>query len=70
MAEKVASDSSENPENLVFAALQQRHMRERIEQEEIFKNEIAAARAKAKANVYATREAEKDELQAKQDKVS
>ena len=44
-------------------------MRERIEQEEIFKNEVEAARAKAKANVYALREAEKDALQAKHDKV-
>ena len=44
-------------------------MRERIEQKEIFKNEVEAARAKAKANVYALREAEKDALQATHDKV-
>lgn len=44
-------------------------MRERIEQEEIFKNELEAARAKAKANVYALREVEKDALQATHDKV-
>ena len=44
-------------------------MRERIEMEELFKNEVDAARAYATAQVDEARQSEKEELLAKQDKV-
>lgn len=55
---------------MVFAALQQRHMRERVEMEELFNNEVDSARAFAKAYAEETRQMERDNLMAKQDQVS
>ena len=54
---------------MIFAALQQRHMRERVELEELFKNETDSARAFAKAHAEENRQMERDQLMAKQDQV-
>ena len=70
MAEKIASVDPEKAEKMIFAALQQRHMRERIELEELFKNETDSARAYAKAQADEARQTERDQLLAKQDQVS
>lgn len=69
LSKKVASGDPEKAEQLIFAALQQRHMRERVELEELFKNETEAARAYAKAHAEEVRQAEKENLLAQQDKV-
>lgn len=55
---------------MVFAALQQRHMRERVELEELFNDEVDSARAFAKAHAEEMRQIERDGLLAKQDQVS
>ena len=55
---------------MVFAALQQRHMRERVELEELFNNEVDSARAFAKAHAEESRQLERDSLLGKQDQVS
>jgi len=70
LAEKIASADPEKAEKMIFAALQQRHMRERIELEELFKNETDSARAYAKAHADEERQTERDQLLGKQDQVS
>ena len=70
LAEKIANTSAEKAEQMVFAALQQRHMRERVELEELFNNEVDSARAFAKAHAEESRQLERDSLLGKQDQVS
>lgn len=53
----------------MFAALQQRHLRERMEQEEVFKGEKESAVLSAKAQLEDERQTKKEELSAAQDKV-
>ena len=64
------SDDPDNAEKLLFATLQQRHMRERIELEEIFEGEKESAVISAKAELEEARQLEKEEISAAQDKVS
>ena len=64
------SDDPDNAERLLSATLQQRHMRERIELEEIFKGEEESAVISAKAELEEARQLEKEEMSAAQDKVS
>ena len=50
--------------------MQQRHIQERVQLEEQFNREIDAAKAEARAHMAETRQAEREELIAEQEKVS
>lgn len=60
---------SEQAGNTIYQVLQQRHMRERVQLEEQFSREIAAAKAEARAQMAETRQAEREEMVADQEKV-
>ena len=62
--------SSEQAGNTIYRVLQQRHMQERVQMEDQFNNEIAAAKAEARALMSDTCQAEREELIARQEKVS
>lgn len=55
--------------NTIYQVLQQRHIQERVRLEEQFNREIDAAKAEARAQMAETRQAEREELNAEQDKV-
>lgn len=55
--------------NTIYQVLQQRHIQERVRLEEQFNREIDAAKAEARAQMAETRQAEREELIAEQDKV-
>ena len=65
----VGSGDPQNAENLVYKVLEQRHMRERAEQEEQFAQEIEVARIELRAAINESRQAEREELVANQEKV-
>ena len=65
----VGSSDPQNAENLVYKVLEQRHMRERAEQEEQFAQEIEIARIELRAAIDENRQAEREELVANQEKV-
>ena len=69
LAKQVANGDPRNAENLIFKVLEQRHMRERAEQEEQFSREMDIARAELRADVEENRQAEREELIAQQEKV-
>lgn len=69
LAKIVANGDPQNAENLVYKVLEQRHMRERAEQEEEFAQELEAARVELRASVDESRQAEREELVASQEKV-
>ena len=60
---------SERAGNTIYQVLQQRHMRERVQLEEQFSREIAAAKAEARAQMAESRQAEREEIVAEQEKV-
>ena len=65
----VGSSDSQNAENLVFKVLEQRHMRERAELEEQFAQEMEVARVEMRAAIDESRQAEREEQIAAQEKV-
>lgn len=69
LAKQVANGDPKNAENLIFKVLEQRHMRERAEQEEQFAREVEIARTELRADVEENRQAEREELIAQQEKV-
>ena len=60
---------SEKAGNTIYQVLQQRHMRERVQLEEQCSREIAAAKADARAQMAESRQAEREEMVAEQEKV-
>lgn len=60
---------SEKAGNTIYQVLQQRHMRERVKLEEQCSREIAAAKADARAQMAESRQAEREEMVAEQEKV-
>lgn len=60
---------SEQAGNTIYHVLQQRHMRERVQLEEQFNREIAAAKAEARAQMAEARQTEREEIVAEQEKV-
>ena len=69
LAKIVASGDPQSAESLVFKVLEQRHMRERAEQEEQFAREMEIARVELRAAIDESRQAEREELIAAQEKV-
>lgn len=61
---------SERAGNTIFQVLQQRHIQERVQREDQFNREIDAAKAEARARMAETRQAEREELIAEQEKVT
>lgn len=69
LAKIVASGDSQNAENLVFKVLEQRHMRERAEQEEQFARELEISRVELRATFDENRQAQREALIATQEEV-
>ena len=69
LVDVVQNLDSERAGNAIYQVLQQRHIQERVQLEEQFNREIAAAKAEARAQMAETRQAEREELIAEQDKV-
>lgn len=67
--DKVQGMNSEEAGNTIYRVLQQRHMQERVQLEEQFNKEIAAAKAEARALMSESRQTEREELIAEQEKV-
>ena len=65
----VGTGDPQNAENLVFKVLEQRHMRERAEQEEQFTREREVSRIELRAAINESRQAEREEFIANQEKV-
>jgi len=69
LVDAVQNLDSERAGNTIYQVLQQRHIQERVQLEEQVNREIAAAKAEARAQMAETRQAEREELIAEQDKV-
>lgn len=69
MADTVQNLDSERAGNTIYQVLQQRHIQERVQLEEQFNREIDAAKAEARARMAETRQTEREELIADQEKV-
>ena len=69
LVDKVKNMESSEAGNTIYRVLQQRHMQEKVRQEEQFNREIATAKAEARAQAAETCQAEREELIAEQEKV-
>ena len=69
LVDAVQNLDSERAGNTIYQVLQQRHIQERVQLEEQFNREISAAKAEARAQMAETRQTEREELIAEQDKV-
>ena len=70
LIDAVQNMDGEQAGNAIYQVLQQRHMQERVQLEEQFTREIAAAKAEARARTAEGRLVEREEIVAQQDKVS
>lgn len=59
LVDAVQNLDSERAGNAIYQVLQQRHIQERVQLEEQFNREIAAAKAEARAQMAETRQAER-----------
>ena len=69
LVEKVKTMESSDAGNTIYRVLQQRHMQEKVQQEEQFNRELATAKADARAQATEACQAEREELLAEQEKV-